>query len=128
MVLEEDLAVEAPTRPDELITLQSGGGSRWFVQRMPHLGNAAGSSTLISCQPDISLASTPEHAEEATAQRILAPSAPQTAPVAPQVAALAQHAPAAVQHAPAAAQYAQAVAQQAPIAQQQTVAHATPAQ
>ena len=25
MVLEEDLAVEAPTRPDELITLQPGG-------------------------------------------------------------------------------------------------------
>ena len=31
MVLEEDLAVEAPTKPDELITLQPGSGSRWFV-------------------------------------------------------------------------------------------------
>ena len=66
MVVEEDLALEAPVRPDELITLQPGSGSRWFVQRMPHLGNAVGGSTVISCQPDVSLVNTPEYAEEAT--------------------------------------------------------------
>ena len=66
MVLEEDLALEAPVRPDELITLQLGSGSRWFVQRMPHLDNAAGGSTLISCRPDISLVGTPEHADATT--------------------------------------------------------------
>ena len=49
MVLEEDSAVAAPTRPDELITLQPGGGSRWFVQHMPRSGSAARGSTQISC-------------------------------------------------------------------------------
>ena len=31
MVLEEDSATADPSRPDELITLQPQGGSRWFV-------------------------------------------------------------------------------------------------
>ena len=35
MVLEESEV--ASTRPDELITPQSGGGSRWYVQPKPHL-------------------------------------------------------------------------------------------
>ena len=32
MVLEEDPTAAVPTRPDELITLQPEGGSRWYVQ------------------------------------------------------------------------------------------------
>ena len=44
MVLEE-LATPPPTRPVELITPQLGGASRWFVQRMPRIGNAAGRSS-----------------------------------------------------------------------------------
>ena len=101
IVLEEDQAVEAPTKPDELITLQPGGESRWFVQHMPHLGNVGSGSTLISRQPDVSLASTPEHAKEVTTQQIPVALVPQAAP---QVAALAQHAPTAAQHAQAIAQ------------------------
>ena len=60
MVLEEDLAAAATTRPDELITLQPGGGSIWFVQRMPHSGSVASGSTQISRLPDIFPASTSE--------------------------------------------------------------------
>ena len=48
MVIEEDSAVVAPTRPDELITLQPQDGSRWMVQYMPHSGN-----TLINHQSNI---------------------------------------------------------------------------
>ena len=44
MVLEES-AASSPTRPVELITLQPSGGSRWFIQRMPHSGNVAGGSS-----------------------------------------------------------------------------------
>ena len=66
MVLEED-PVGTPTRPDELITLQLGGGSRWFVRHMPHTGNAASGSTQISRQSNILPASTSENAEWETA-------------------------------------------------------------
>ena len=66
MVLEEDSAA-TPTRPDELITLQSGGRSRWLVQHMPHSGGAAGGSTQISRQSSILPASTSENAEEEAA-------------------------------------------------------------
>ena len=48
MVIEEDSAAAAPTRLDELITLQPQGRSRWFVQHMPHSGSTARGSTLIS--------------------------------------------------------------------------------
>ena len=48
MVIEEDSAAVAPTRPDELITLQPQGGSRWLVQHMPHSSN-----TPIGHQSDI---------------------------------------------------------------------------
>ena len=41
MVIEEDSAAAAPTRPDELITLQPQDGSRWLVQHVPHSGSAA---------------------------------------------------------------------------------------
>ena len=58
MVLEEDLAAVAPARLDELITLQPGGGSKWFVQHMPHSGSVASSRTQISRQPDIFPTST----------------------------------------------------------------------
>ena len=44
MVLGEDTE-PAPTRPDELITPQPKGESRWFVQRMPRIGSAIGDST-----------------------------------------------------------------------------------
>ena len=44
MVLEED-SEATPTRPDELITLQPGGRSRWFIQCMPRTGSAYGDST-----------------------------------------------------------------------------------
>ena len=143
MVLEEDLAVKAPTKPDELITLQPGGGSRWFVQRMPRLGNAAGGSTLISCHLDMSMASTPEHAEGVTVQQIPTVLAPQAAQVAQQAVVVQhvehhaelhaeqhavvaeqhaveqhavvveQHVVVVEQHAPAAVQHASAVAQRA---------------
>ena len=41
MVLEEESAT-TPTRPVELITLQPGGGFRWFVQHMPRSRSAEG--------------------------------------------------------------------------------------
>ena len=41
MVLEET-AIPSLTRPSELITSQPGGGSRWFIQRLPCSGSAAG--------------------------------------------------------------------------------------
>ena len=71
MVLEEE-AEAAPTRPDELITPQPRGGSRWFKQRMPRTGCAYGDSTQISrpedSHPSPTLpASTSENAEERTA-------------------------------------------------------------
>ena len=72
MVLEEDSAAAAPTRPDELITLQLGGRSRWFVRHMPRSGSVACDSTLICRQPNILPACTLENVEEeaqaATAQ------------------------------------------------------------
>ena len=43
MVLEES-AASSPTRLVELIAPQPGGGSRWFVQRMPYSSNAASGS------------------------------------------------------------------------------------
>ena len=71
MVLEEESAT-TPTRPNELITLQPRGGSRWFVQHMPRSSNAAGDSKQISrpedsFQSDIPPASTSEDAKEETA-------------------------------------------------------------
>ena len=78
MVLEEEAAAAvAPTRPDELITPQSGGGSRWFVQHMPRSGSAAGGSRQISpleeSRPSPTLpASTSEDAEEGTAVATIA--------------------------------------------------------
>ena len=70
MVLEEELDA-APTRPDELITLQPEGESRWFVRRMPHTSGAFGDSTQIrrlenSC-PSLTLpASTSENVDDKT--------------------------------------------------------------
>ena len=71
MVLEEE-AEAAPPRPDELITPQPQGGSRWFVQRMPRTGSAYGDSTQISrpedSHPSLTLpTSTSENTEEGTA-------------------------------------------------------------
>ena len=57
-VLEEATAA-APTRPDELITLQSRGGSRWFIQHMPHSGSAASDNTQISRPEDNSQSNIP---------------------------------------------------------------------
>ena len=93
MVLEEDSAATTPTRLDELITLQSGGWSRWFVQHMPRSGSAARGRTQISRQLDILLASTSENVEEEAAA-----TAPATAPATAQAAqaATAQVAQAAV--------------------------------
>ena len=71
MVLEEEAAATS-TRPDELITPQPGGGSRWLKQRMPRMGSAYGDSTQISrleyshLSPTLP-ASTSENAEEGTA-------------------------------------------------------------
>ena len=70
MVLEEDSAA-TPTRPDQLITPQPGGGSRWFVQHMSRLGNAASGNRQISHsedsrQSDVPPASTSKDAEEET--------------------------------------------------------------
>ena len=70
MVLEEEEAA-APTRPDELITSQPGGGSRWFIQHTPCSGSAAGDSTQISrledsFQSDIPPASASGNAKEGT--------------------------------------------------------------
>ena len=48
LVIEEDSAAVTPTRPDELITLQPHGGSRWLVQHMLHSGSATSGNTLIS--------------------------------------------------------------------------------
>ena len=72
MVLEEE-AEAAPTRPDELITSQPESGSGWFVQRMPRTGSALGDSTQIShlesSRPPPTLpASTSENVEEGTIQ------------------------------------------------------------
>ena len=44
MILEEESAA-VPTRLDDLITLQPGGRSRWFIQCMPRTGSAYGNST-----------------------------------------------------------------------------------
>ena len=44
MVLEEEPEA-APTKPDELITPQREGWSRWFMQHMPRTGSAYGDST-----------------------------------------------------------------------------------
>ena len=70
MVLEEELEA-APTRPDELITSQPEGGSRWFVRRMPRASSAFGNSTQIrhlenSCPSPALPASTSENAEDET--------------------------------------------------------------
>ena len=64
MVLEEDSAVPDSPRPDELITLQPEGGSRWFVQHMPHSDSVASGSAQISRQSGIPSTSTLENAEE----------------------------------------------------------------
>ena len=71
MVLEEE-AVAAPTRPDEFITPQPQGGFRWFMQHMPRTGSTYGDSTQISrpedsYPPPALLVSTSENAEEGTA-------------------------------------------------------------
>ena len=71
MVMGEDTE-PAATRPDELITPQPEGGSRWFKQRMPRTGGTYGDSTQISRPEDSRpsstlLASTSENAEEGTA-------------------------------------------------------------
>ena len=70
MVLEE-LATPPPTRPVELITPQPEGGSRWFIQCMPLIGNVAGGSSPTylpedNCQSSALPASTSENAEEDT--------------------------------------------------------------
>ena len=79
MVLEEEAAT-APTRPDELNAPQSGGGSRWFIQHMPRSSSAAGDSTQISLpedsfQSDIPPASTSRNEKEdiAAATAVAAP-------------------------------------------------------
>ena len=74
MVLEEE-SKATPTRPDELITSQPEGGSRWFEQRMPCTGSAFGDSTQIrrledSCPSPALPASTSENAEEGTVQTV----------------------------------------------------------
>ena len=80
MVLEEDAAA-TPTRPNKLITLQSGGGSKWFVQHMPHSGSAAGGCTQISRQSNILLASTSENDDEETATQTVVEMAAQAVAV-----------------------------------------------
>ena len=72
MVLEEEPEA-APTRLDELITLQPEGGSRWFVRRMPRTGSAFGDCTQIrrledSCPSPALPASTSENVEEGIVQ------------------------------------------------------------
>ena len=71
MVLGEDTE-PAPTRPDELITPQPEGGSRWFVQRMTRTSGVYGDSTQIRRLEDSRPfptfpASTSENVEEGTA-------------------------------------------------------------
>ena len=71
MVLGEDTE-PTPTRPDELITPQPEGGSRWFKQCMPHTGSTCGDSAQVShpedSRPSLTLpTSTSENAEEGIA-------------------------------------------------------------
>ena len=94
MVLEEATAA-TPTKPDELITLQPEGGSRWFVQHMPHSGSAASGSTQINRQSNILPAGTSENTEEeaiaqTTAQIAVESAAPAVAAVAEQVEEIAR--------------------------------------
>ena len=68
MVLEES-ASSSSTRPVEFITPQPVGGSRWFVQRVPHASSTAGGSSPINQlknyhQSSTLPASTSENAEE----------------------------------------------------------------
>ena len=72
MVLEEEPEA-APTRPNELITPQPEGRSRWFVQRMPRTSSTYGDSTHISrpedsYPPSTLPTSTSKNAEEGTVQ------------------------------------------------------------
>ena len=57
MVLEES-ASSPSIRPVELITPQPGGGSRWFVQRMPHTSSTASGSSPINQPKDYYQSST----------------------------------------------------------------------
>ena len=68
MVLEEDLAALGSPRLDELIALQPEGGSRWFVQHMPHSGSVTGGSAQISRQSGLpSTSALEDTVEEAPA-------------------------------------------------------------
>ena len=72
MVLEEELEA-APTRPDEIITSQPEGESRWFVRHMPCTSGTSGDSTQIrrlenSCPSPALPASTSENTEDETVQ------------------------------------------------------------
>ena len=57
MVLEES-ASSPSTRPVEFITPQPRGGSRWFVQRMPHASGTASGSSPINQLEDYHQSST----------------------------------------------------------------------